>query len=90
MQKTMLDVLQERLIPGLSISSVKETNSKYTIEFHYMGDKVKAELPKTCAPGCHNEVADNTVNTAMSTVFFNRGDYVKSKEWLYKIGKKKD
>ena len=87
MQKTMLDILKERLIPELSISSVKETNSKYAIEFTFEGDSVKADLPKSCAPGCHNEVADNTISTAMSTLYFNRGDYAKAKEWLHKIGK---
>ena len=33
MDKTMLDILREHLIDGLTISSVKETNSKFTIEF---------------------------------------------------------
>lgn len=58
------------MVPGLSISSVKETNSKYAIMFSFEGDSVKADLPKSCAPGCHNEVADNTINTAMSTLYF--------------------
>ena len=85
MNKTMLDILKERLIDGLTIKSVKETNSKYTIRFEFEGDEAKAELPKSCAPGCHNEVADNSIITAMSTIYFNRGNYVKAKEWLDKI-----
>lgn len=88
MDKTMLDVLKERLIDGLTISSVKETNSKFTVEFLFEDEKVKADLPKSCAPGCHNEVADSTIITAMSSLYFARGDYAKAKEWLDKIGSK--
>lgn len=89
MEKTMLDVLKERLIEGLTISSVKETNSKFTIEFLFENEKVKADLPKSCAPGCHNDVADYTIVTAMSNLYMVRGDYVKAKEWLDKIGSSK-
>ena len=32
----------------------------------------------------YNEVAYNTIITAMSTIYFNRGDFVKAKEWLNK------
>ena len=88
MEKTMLDILKERLIEGLSIVSVKETNSKYSIEFQYEKDKVKADLPKSCAPECHNDVADNAIITAMSSLYFNRGNYAKAKEWLDKLGNK--
>ena len=85
MDKTMLDILKERLIDGLSIKSVKETNTKYTICFEYEGEKAKADLPKSCTPNCQNEVADNSIITAMSTIYFNRGDFVKAKEWLDKL-----
>ena len=82
--KTMLNVLKRRLIDGLEIVEVKETNTKYKIKFAYEGDKATAELPKACLPKCHNEVADYTIKTAMSTIYFNRGDYAKAKEWLDK------
>lgn len=88
MDKTMLDILKERLIEGLSIKSVKETNAKYTIRFEFEGDEAKADLSKSCPPGCHNEVADTTIITAMSTIYCNRGDYAKAKEWLDKLIKK--
>ena len=80
----MLEVLKKRLIDGLTIVSVKETHAKYKIEFEYEGERTTAELPKSCAPNCHNEVADYTIKTAMSNIYFNRGDYVKAKEWLHK------
>lgn len=88
MQKTMLDILKERLPKRLTIDTVKETNSKYNVEFSFEGESAKAELPKSCAPGCHNEVADYTVITAMSNIYMSRGEYAEAKEWLDKIGKK--
>lgn len=88
MGTTMLDILKERLIEGLSIKSVKETNTKYSIRFEYEGDEAKAELSKSCAPGCQNDVADNCIITAMSTIYVNRGDYAKAKEWLDKLTSK--
>lgn len=42
MDKTMLDILKERLIDGLSINSIKETNTKYTICFEFEGEKSKS------------------------------------------------
>lgn len=80
----MLNVLKSRLIDGLKIISVKETNTKYKIKFKFEDDETTAELPKSCLPNCHNEVADYTIKTAMSTIYFNRGDYAKAKEWLDK------
>lgn len=88
MDKTMLDILRVRLIDGLSIKSLKETNTKYIICFELKGDEAKADLPKSCAPGCHNKVVDTTIITAMSTIYCNRGDYAKAKEWLDKITNK--
>lgn len=84
--KTMLDVLESRLIDGLEIVKVKETNSKYTITFRFGEDEAKADLPKSCPPSAHESVADNTIITAMSSIYFNRGDYAKAKQWLDKIG----
>ena len=84
MDKTMLDILRERLIDGLTITSVKETHTKYMIKFAYEGEEATADLPKSCSPGYHERVADKTVITAMSTIYFNRGDYTKAKEWLHK------
>lgn len=88
MEKTMLDILKARLIEGLNIKSVKENNTKYIIRFEYEGDETKAELSKSCVPGCQNDVADNCIITAMSTIYFNRGDYAKAKEWLDKLTNK--
>ncbi len=86
MSLSMLDILKERLIDGLSIKTVKETGSKYKLIFLFEGEEASAELPKTCTPGCHNSVADHTIITAMSTIYFNRGDYVSAKAWLDKWG----
>lgn len=81
---SMLEVLKTRLIDGLEIVSVKETNSNYKIEFEFEGDKDTAYLPKSCAPGCHNEVADYAIKTFMSSHYLKRGELAKAKEWLHK------
>ena len=86
MDGTMLDVLKGRLIDGLEIVKVTEVNSKYTITFRFEGDEAKADLPKSCSPGAHGAVADNAIITAISSIYFNRGDFAKAKEWLDKIG----
>ena len=80
----MLQILRERLIDGLSIVSFKENYSKFKVEFEYEGERAIADLPKTCMPNCEKEVADNAIKTAMSTIYFNRGDYVTAREWLHK------
>ena len=85
MGNTMLDVLKGRLIDGLEIVKVKETNSRYTITFRFDGNEAKADLPKSCSPGAHDAVADTAIITAMSSIYFNRGDFAKAKEWLDKI-----
>ena len=85
MNRTMLDILKERLFDGLAIVSVKETNTKYTITFEYDESRAKAELPKSCNPNFCNEVADRTICTAMSTIYFNRGEFDKAQEWLDKL-----
>ncbi len=81
----MLGVLRKNLIEGLTIVSIKELSTKYQIVFDYEGDTAKAELPKTCIPGCQDKVANQTIITAMSTIYFNRGDFIKAKEWLDKL-----
>ena len=35
-------------------------------------------------PGCEHTIAFDTIKTAMSTIYFNRQDYIKCKEWLDK------
>ena len=77
----MFEILKSRLPNGLVVLSVKETHTKYKIEFEYEGIKATAELSKTCAPGYHNNVADHAIITTM----FAKGDYVSAKEWLRKI-----
>lgn len=90
MEKTMLEILESRLIDGLEIVKVKETNSKYTITFRFGDDEARADLPKSCAPGAQDKVADSTIITAMSSIYINRGEYAKAKNWLDKLWKQKE
>ena len=86
--KTLLDYLKEQLVEGLTIKEVKETNSKYTVCFEYDGGEAKADLPKSCAPGYHREVCDTAIITAVSSIYFCRGNYKVAKMWLDKITEK--
>lgn len=81
---SMLEVLKGRLPDGLTIVSTKEMNSKYRIEFEYEGTRGTAELPKSCAPDCHNDVADYAIKTVMSEILMKKGDYIEAKSWLRK------
>ena len=49
MGKTMLDVLKDRLIDGLEIVKVKETNNKYAITFRFEDNEAKAGPRKAVA-----------------------------------------
>lgn len=83
--KTMLDIFKERLIEGLFITKVKEYHNKYVIECSFEGDKTNIDLWKTCQPGCEEIVCDRAVITAISTIYFNKGNFIKAKEWLDKL-----
>lgn len=82
--KTMLDILKELLPDNLEIKSVKELGSKYKIVLEFENEQTTAELRKCCLPGCEHTLAFDTIKTAMSTIYFNRGDYINCKRWLDK------
>ena len=82
---TMLDILKELLPDNLHIQSVKEFSTKYKIVFEFEGDTTIAELRKSCIPGNEHTLAFDTIKTAMSTIYFNRQDYIKCKQWLDKV-----
>ena len=81
----MLNTLKERLLDGMEIKKVKEKPSKYEITFLVEGAEYKSELPKTCAPGAQNKVADHTMFNVMCAVALKRGDVESAKMWLNKI-----
>lgn len=80
----MLDILKDLLPDNVHIQSVKELSTKYKIVFEFEGDAATAELRKACIPGVEHTLAFDTIKTAMSTIYFNRGDYINCKKWLDK------
>lgn len=82
---TMLEVLEGRLVDGLEISSVKERRSEFVITFSYGGLIEKGFLPKTCAPGAQDRVADRTIFNTMASFAFRRNDLDDVRCWLDKI-----
>lgn len=81
----MLNTLKARLPEGLEIKKVKEKPSKYEITFQIDGREIKEELPKACAPGCQNRVADHTIFNAMTKNAISNGDMETAKMWLDKL-----
>ena len=81
----MLNTLKERLLDGMEIKKVKEKPSKYEITFLVDGKERKGELPKTCAPGAQNIIADQTMFCVMCAIEFDRGNLEEAKSWLDKI-----
>lgn len=86
----MLNVLKERLLDGMEIKKVKEKPSKYEITFLIDGKEYKEELPKTCAPGCQNRVADHTMFNVMCAVEIGKGNMQAAKSWLDRIAYRSD
>lgn len=82
---TMIEILKERLLDGMEIKKVKEKPSKYEIAFLISGGEIKGELPKACAPGCQNNIVDNTIFNAMCQAEIEKGDYQAAKAWLDRI-----
>ena len=83
----MLNTLKDRLPKGLEIKKVREKPSKYEITFIIDGMDIKAELPKTCAPGMQSRVADHTIINAMAMNAMKNGDMATAKMWLDKLQK---
>ena len=81
----MLNTLKERLQDGMEIKKVKERPSKYEITFLIDGKEYKGELPKTCAPGYQNRVADHTIFNVMCAYEIDNGNMQAAKSWLDKI-----
>lgn len=82
---TMLDVLKQNMMEGLTIKSVKELNNKYKLCLSYDGYETNVELSKACVSGTQDEVAQRTIITAMSNIYFNQGNYEMCKHWLDKL-----
>ena len=85
----MINILKERLLDGMEIKKVKEKQSKYEITFMINSKEYKSELPKTCAPGCQNSVADHTLFLVMSAAEMDNGNMPAVKYWLDRITTKK-
>ena len=81
----MLNTMKKRLQEGMEIKKVKEKPSKYEITFLIDGMEIKGELPKTCAPGAQDRIADGTIFNAMCQAAIVNGDIESAKMWLNKI-----
>lgn len=82
----MLSCLSAVLPAGVSIESMKDHTTRYSITLNYKNDAATVDLPKTCEPNRHLIVCKQCVATAMSTILMRRGEYAaasKCLEWPY-------
>lgn len=80
--KTMLDIMQERLIEGVQIAKAKELPSKYQIVLSKDGLHYDTTLPKQCSPGMEESLVDRTIYSALSSFALQQNDLTKAKYWM--------
>lgn len=80
--KTMLDIMQERLIEGVQIAKAKELPSKYQIVLSKDGLNYDTTLPKQCSPGMEESLVDRTIYSALASFALQQNDIAKGKYWL--------
>lgn len=78
----MIDVLKRELKGGMSISAEKELGSKWKVTIIFNEMQSTIDLPKTCTPGCEQEVCRKAIDTALSTMYVNTGNLTEAKKWL--------
>lgn len=78
----MIDVLKNELKGNMSIGTEKELSSKWKVTILYNGMQSTIDLPKTCTPGCEKEVCRKAIDTALSTMYVNKGNLAEAKKWL--------
>lgn len=80
--KAMLDFVRDVLPECSIIEKPKELASYYRFRFSYTGHSIKAEVPKTVAPGYERKTAERTVATCMAQIFMEIGDRAQMRKWL--------
>lgn len=80
--KTMLDFVKDALPEDAIVEKPKELASCYRFRFSYAGHSIKAEVPKTVAPGYAKRTAERTVATCMAQIFMEIGDTEQMQKWL--------
>lgn len=78
----MLEIFKNLLKDGMKITDLKNYASKYKITLSYNGMSASCELAKKCAPGMQEIVCKKAIDTAISTMYINTGNYGEAKRWL--------
>ena len=83
---TTLEILQKKLekCDKIDLVSYSETRTRYICKIRYDGDYAVIDLPKVCSPASHQKVVIKNIYSAIASIYFNRGNYEKAKEWLCK------
>lgn len=79
----MINVLKKTLQNGMEIIKYKELSNKYKITLGYKNMESSCELQKTCAPGKEIDVCKKTIDTAVSSMYINVGNFNEAQLWLH-------
>lgn len=78
----MIDIFKEVMQDGMEIVKCKEMSNKYKITLSYNGMNATCELNKLCTPGNEKSLCMRAIDTAMSTMYIDNGNYQEAKAWL--------
>lgn len=81
----MLEVLTGRLPEGLAVQAAKEQTQQYRLQFTKDGQTVIKYLPKSCAPGMAEHLADTVIWSALAHLALKAGETEEMGRWLDKI-----
>lgn len=79
----MLDIFKETLQNGMEITKFKESGNKYKITLSYKDMSGTCELNKLCTPGNEKSLCMQAIDTAMSSMYIDKGDLKEAQAWLH-------
>lgn len=77
-----IDVFKEVMQEDMEIVKCKELSNKYKITLSYNGMSATCELNKLCTPGNEKSLCMRVIDTAMYTMYADKGNYQEAKAWL--------
>ena len=83
-EEYMLNKFKNHLPEGVVLSSAKRQNNskKYNITIEFEGVSGQCEVPIQVTPGMEEQVCNSALNTAMSTIWFQKGNVQEAQRWL--------
>ena len=79
---SMIDIFKKELQDGMEIVKCKEMANVYKITLSYNGMTGTCELSKMCAPNAEKSLCRKSIDTAISSMYINAGNFTEAKLWL--------